>query len=443
MLGLMPEWIFALVVMFGGIIGLLLTGLPVAFVFMTVNLIGAILFLGGELGIMQMIRNMRPAVAQYALVPIPLFVLMGEIMLHSGMATRSIEAIDRLIARVPGRLSIVAVLGGTSFAALSGSSVANAAVVGKTLLPEMRRRGYHPTISIGPVAAVGGIAVLIPPSALAVMLGSLAQISINDLLIAGIVPGVMMMLFFLGYIVLRAWMNPGLAPVYDMEVLPWRERIVPVLRDVLPLFLIFVAVVGSMLTGIATPTESAAIGVIASVVAGLCYRCITAKNLWRAIIETMKFSGMILLIICCSATFSQILSFTGGTAKLAALVVGDGTIPVLAIVALMLLLLLVLGCFMEAASMIMLTLPIFLPILHGLEIDKLWFGILMMIALEIGLCTPPFGMLIFVVQGALKGQVPIGQIYRAVTPFILLEIAVLLLILFFPGLITWLPAMLN
>lgn len=170
----MPDWIFALTVMFGGIIVFMSIGIPIALAFITVNTIGAILFLGNELGIMQMIRNMRPAVAQYALVPIPLFVLMGEIMLRTGMATRSIEAIDRLISRVPGRLSIVAVLGGTSFAALSGSSVANAAVVGKTLLPEMRRRGYHPSISIGPVAAVGGIAVLIPPSALAVMLGSLA-----------------------------------------------------------------------------------------------------------------------------------------------------------------------------------------------------------------------------------------------------------------------------
>lgn len=439
----MPEWILALVVMFGGIVSLLLTGLPVAFVFMIVNLIGAILFLGGELGIMQMIRNMRPAVAQYALVPIPLFVLMGEIMLHSGMAARSIEAIDRLISRVPGRLSIVAVLGGTSFAALSGSSVANAAVVGKTLLPEMRRRGYHPTIAIGPVAAVGGIAALIPPSALAVMLGSLAQISINDLLIAGLVPGIMMMLAFLVYIVLRAWMNPELAPVYDMEVLPWRDRIVPVLRDVLPLFLIFVAVVGSMLAGIATPTESAAIGVIASVIAGVCYRCLTLSNLWHSVIETMKFSGMILLIICCSATFSQVLSFIGATAKLTAWVVGDGTIPVLAVVTLMLVLLLILGCFMEAASMMMLTLPIFLPILHVMGIDKLWFGILMMIALEIGLCTPPFGMLIFVVQGVLRGQVSVVQIYKSVTPFVLLELAVLVLILLVPGTITWLPEMIR
>lgn len=439
----MPEWVFALCTMFGGIIALLLTGMPVVFAFITINLIGALIFLGGDLGLAQMIRNMRPAVAQYALVPIPLFVLMGEIMLHTGMAARSIEAIDRLIARIPGRLAIVAVLGGTSFAALSGSSVANAAVVGKTLLPEMQRRGYHPTISLGPVAAVGGIAVLIPPSALAVMLGSLAQISINDLLLSGILPGVLMMGAFLAYIMLRAALNPGIAPIYEMEPLPLRDRIVPVLRDVLPLMLIFVAVVGSMLAGIATPTESAAIGVLASVVAGLCYRCISWASLKTSLIETLKFSGMILIIICCSGTFSQILSFTGATQKLAAWVVGDGTIPVLLVVSLMILLLLVLGCFMESASIIMLTLPIFLPILTALGIDKLWFGILMMIALEIGLCTPPFGMLLFVVQGVMGGRTRLGTIYAAVTPFILLEMAVLLLILLVPATTAWLPALMR
>lgn len=439
----MPEWIFALIVMFGGIIALMAIGMPIAFAFISVNMVGAILFLGNDLGIMQMIRNMRPAVAQYALVPIPLFVLMGEIMLRSGMASRSINAIDRLIARVPGRLSIVAVLGGTSFAALSGSSVANAAVVGRTLLPEMRERGYHPTISIGPVAAVGGIAVLIPPSALAVLLGSLAQISINDLLITGIIPGVLMILCFLGYIAFRAWRDPSLAPVYEMEELSWRERLMPVVKDVLPLFLIFFAVVGSMLTGIATPTESAAIGVMASVIAGLCYRCVTVKNLTEAVVETSRFSGMLMLIICCSATFSQVLSFTGATHVLTEWVVGDGNVSVLGIVTLMLILLLILGCFMESTSIMMLTLPIFLPILHTMGIDKLWFGILMMMALEIGLVTPPFGMLLFVVQGVLRGQVPITQIYKAVTPFILLEIAVLVLILLFPGLITWVPELLR
>jgi tripartite ATP-independent transporter DctM subunit len=439
----MPDWLFALLVMFGGIIVMLAVGMPVVFSFITVNLIGALVFLGGDIGLMQMIRNMRGAVSQYSLVPIPLFVLMGEIMLHTGMATKSIEAIDKMISRVPGRLSIVSVLAGTSFAALSGSSVANAAVVGKTLLPEMRNRGYHDSISIGPIAAVGGVAVLIPPSALAVMLGSLAKISINDLLIAGLIPGALMIALFLGYILLRCKLNPSVAPSYEIETLSWRERLMPVIRNVMPLFIIFAVVVGTMLTGIATPTESAAMGVLATIVIGLIYRSVTIKNLITSVVETLKFSSMILFIICCSATFSQVLAFTGATETVADLVINQSGLSPLMIVGLMMLLLLILGCFMESASMIMLTLPVFLPIINGLGIDLLWFGILMMIALEIGLATPPFGMLLFVVQGAMDGKVKMQEIYKAVVPYIVIEIGVLVLIMLVPSIVTWLPKFMN
>ncbi len=437
----MHDWIFALILMFGGITGLLMIGVPVVFSFIALNVLGAYLFLGGEAGVIQMIRNMRPAVSQYSLVPIALFVLMGEIMLQTGMAGRSIAAIDRLISRVPGRLSIVAILGGTSFATLSGSSVANAAVVGKTLIPEMKRRGYHPGVTVGPVAAVGGIAVLIPPSALAVMLGSVGQISINDLLISGLVPGVMMMMGFLLYVLVRCWINPAIAPSYEVEELAWKDRITPFFRDVVPLLLIFIAVVGTMLTGIATPTESAAVGVIASVLVALCYRVLKVANLKGALVDTLKFSGMILFIICSSGTFSQILSFSGATHRLAEAVTSNTALTPMLVVMGMLLLLLLLGCFMESASMIMLTIPIFMPILTVLEIDKVWFGVMMMITLEIGLCTPPFGMLLFVVQGVLRGAYSLPVIYRSVAPFIVIELIVLLIIFFMPWTVSWLPAL--
>ncbi len=440
----MMEWITVFAVMLGGVIFLIMAGLPVALAFMTTNLVGAVLYFGGEIGIIQMIRNLRPSIANYAMAPIPLFVLMGEIMLQTGMAKQAIEAIDKLISRVPGRLSIIAVLGGTGFAALSGSSVANAAVVGRTLMPEMRRLGYADSMSIGPATAVGGIAVLIPPSALAVILGSLAHISINDLLLAGIIPGIMMTVVFLGYIMLRCTLNPALAPSEDItETYNWGERLRPFLVNVLPLFLIFIAVVGSILSGIATPTEAAAIGVLASLIAGVAYRRLTAMNTLAAFTEALKFSAMILFIICTSGTFSQILSFTGATQELTLLVVEGSSMAPFTIVVLMLTVLIVLGCFMESASIIMLTVPIFFPILSALQVDQLWFGLMMMVALEIGLATPPFGILLFVVQGVLGGKVSMSQIYRAVAPFIVLQLAVLVIILFFPGLINWLPDFLE
>ncbi|WP_158966956.1 TRAP transporter large permease [Chachezhania sediminis] len=439
----MEPWVLVLLVMFGGVLFMILLGLPVVMAFMTANLLGAIFYLGGEIGILQMIRNLRPSVGNYALAPVPLFVLMGEIMLQTGMAGRSIEAIDKLIAKVPGRLSIVAVLGGTSFAALSGSSVANAAVVGRTLLPKMQDLGYSNRLSVGPAVAVGGIAVLIPPSALAVILGSLAKISINELLLSGIIPGVMMMAAFLGYIALRCWMNPALAPSGDVVDLSWSERLTPVLRDVVPLLLIFAAVVGSILGGVATPTEAAAIGVLASIVAALAYRCLSLKTLFDSFTESTKFSAMILFIICSSGTFSQIMSFSGATQALTRAVVDGTALTPFWIVVMMMLILILLGCFMESASIIMLTVPIFFPILNALQVDLLWFGLMMLVSLEIGLCTPPFGILLFVIQGVLGGRISIREIYLSVLPFIGLQLVVLGLILVFPGLITWLPRMLQ
>ena len=182
------EWYFALGMLLGMLILFMATGLPVAFSFFAVNLVGAVVFLGGEAGLMQLVRNAVWSVTTFSLAPIPLFILMGEIMFHTGMAFRAIDAVDRLIARVPGRLSLVAVTGGTIFSTLSGSTMANVAMLGSSLLPEMQRRGYHPSMAMGPILGTGGIAMLIPPSALAVLLASLAQMPVAELLIAGIVP---------------------------------------------------------------------------------------------------------------------------------------------------------------------------------------------------------------------------------------------------------------
>lgn len=438
----MQEWIFALLLMFGGVMALLMLGLPIVFAFLTVNIVGAVVFLGGEIGLTQLVRNMRPAVANYALAPVPLFVLMGEIMLHTGMAARSIDAIDRLIARVPGRLSIVAVISGTVFSSLSGSTIANVAVVGRTLYPQMNDRGYHPVMSVGPILAVGGIAMLIPPSGLGVLLGSLAQISINDLLLTAIVPGFLMAFLFLGFIVVSCAYRPDIAPVFDVKELTLKERVLPVVTHVLPLMLIFVAVVGSMFTGIATPTEASAIGVLATIIAAAGYRALTIESLRKSLVETTKFSGMILIIICTSGTFSQVLAFSGATQSLAQMVTSSGMTPLLLVLG-MLAVLVFLGCFMDQLSMMMLTLPIFMPIVASLGIDELWFGVLVLIVLEISLITPPFGLLLFVMQGVVGRQLKVTTIYAAVAPFILLEFVILALMIVFPQMTSWLPSLMR
>src|SRR3979409_704263 len=196
---------------------LLFIGMPVAFSFIAINLVGALLFLGGHAGLHQLVRNSRAAVMNFSLTPIPLFILMGEVLFHTGLAVKVIEGVERLIRQVPGRLAVVAVVAGTVFSAISGSTIATTAMLGSLMLPVMLARGYHPTLAAGPLMAIGAVDMLIPPSALTVLLGSLSGISISKLLIGGVVPGLILAAAFVGYIVMRVKLNPELAPVTPID----------------------------------------------------------------------------------------------------------------------------------------------------------------------------------------------------------------------------------
>lgn len=436
-------WTAALGLMLGTLTVFMMLGLPVAFAFIGIDLLGAYIFLGGNAGLDQMARNTFAALASFTLAPIPLFLLMGEILFHTGVAFQAVNAVDRLIARVPGRLSIVSIVGGTIFSSLSGSTIANTAMLGSALLPDMLKRGYQPSIAMGPIMATGSIAMLIPPSALAVLLGSLAGISIAELLIAGIVPGLLMSSVFLTYIVGRCMLNPKLAPVDEAYLgLSLRQRWVPFLVYVVPLFGIFLIVVGSILAGWATPTESAALGSVASIIAAIAYRKFTWAGFVRSVMETAKISVMILFIIGASVTFAQILAFSGATDGLLSLIKEFGVDRMVLVLA-MIAILLFLGCFVDQVSMIMITLPFFIPLAHTINIDLLWFGVLMLIAMEISFTTPPFGLLIFVMKGVAPPPITLKHVYIAALPFILLEILVMGLIIGFPRLATWLPAMMR
>jgi tripartite ATP-independent transporter DctM subunit len=436
------DWLTVLILYLGGQVLLLMLGLPVAIAFFAVNLIGAFVFMGGYSGELQLVRNSVDAVTSFALSPIPLFILMGEILFHSGVAQRAIDAVERLISRVPGRLSLVAVVGGTIFAALSGSTMANTALLGTTLMPEMRRRGYHYSMAMGPILGTGGIAMLIPPSALAVLLASLANIPVADLLIAGILPGVLMAALFFSYVVLRCTLNPALAPVYEAERLTLVERLKPVLVDVVPLLSLFVVVVGSILGGIASPTESAALGAVGALVATAFYRACSWRAIRRAALETAKMSAMIFFIVAASITFSQILSFSGATAGLLKAITVWKLSPSELVIGMMLILLF-LGCFLDQVSMMMITLPFFMPLATASHIDVVWLGLLMLILLEIGFTTPPFGMLLFVMKGVAPPDVTMRQIYIAAAPFIALEITTVAIVFAVPGVAIWLPSVLH
>lgn len=433
------DWYEILALLLGMLIAFMALGLPVVFAFFAANLVGAFIFMGGDKGVMQLVRNAADSVQSFALLPIPLFILMGEVMFHTGVAARAIDAVDKLIARVPGRLALVAITGGTIFSSLSGSTIANTAMLSSTLLPEMYRRGYHPSISVGPIVAVGGLAMLIPPSALAVLLGSVARISIADLLVASIIPALILAALFFAYVIVRCWRNPSIAPPYDVAALSWRERLMPFVKYVLPLMGIFVVVVGSIIGGIATPTESAALGAVASLAAAAAYRRLDWRNFTVSVKQTLRFTVMTLFIICGSVTFSQILAFTQASNGLSELVTGSG-LPPLAVLAGMLAVLMFLGCFMDQVSMMMITAPLFMPVAEVLGLHPVWFGVLMLMILEISLATPPFGLLLFVAKGASQ-QTSMRDIIASVLPFIGIALCVVALLVAFPDLTLILPRM--
>jgi len=436
----MTWWIAALV-LFGSLTALFVIALPAAFAFFGINIVGAWIYLGQDAGLVQLIRNGVVSITNFSLTPIPFFVLMGEVLFHTGVAMKAIDAIDRVIARVPGRLSVVAVVAGTVFSAISGSTIATTALLGSLLLPEMLRRGYHPNLSMGPIMAIGGVDMLIPPSALTVLLGSLSGISISHLLIAGIVPGVVLSLVFIGYIVLRAHLNPSLAPVFQHEEVRGWERWRPLVLYVMPLVIIFAVVIVAMVAGWATPTESAAIGAVATVVVAWLYRALTTANLMRALMGTAAISGIILFIIVGATTFSQVLTFSGATNGLVG-AIRDAQFGPWTVLLAMLAILLVLGLFVDQVSMMLITLPFFIPLMQHFDFDPVWFGVAFLICMQLGLLTPPFGMLLFTMKSVAPREISMRQVYQAVTPYVLFGLALLALVLAWPPLATWLPRVL-
>jgi tripartite ATP-independent transporter DctM subunit len=429
--------------MLGGSTVLLFIGMPVALTFIAVNIVGAWIYMGGEVGLAQLARSSVGSVASFSLTPIPLFVVMGEVLFHTGLALKVIEGIERLIRRVPGRLAVVAVVAGTVFSAISGSTIATTAMLGSLMLPVMLGKGYHPTLATGPIMAIGAVDMLIPPSALTVLLGSLSGISISKLLIGGVLPGVMLALAFVLWIVISVKLRPHLAPSHrqDATYSGW-ARWSPFVLYVVPTLSIFGIVVAALSQGWATPTESAAVGAFATLVLAAAYRALTFDALLKALKGTAAISGMILFIILGATTFAQILSFSGASNGIVQMITGQGW-STSAIVLGMMLLLIFLGVFVDQVSMMMITLPIFMPIVQSLSIDPVWFGVMFLICMQLGLLLPPHGLLLMTMRGVAPPSVSMADIFRAVIPYVAMSLMLLMAVFFWPAIATVVPRMLG
>jgi len=439
----MSSWSFAAWLMLGGSTVLLFIGMPVALTFIAINIVGALLYMGGEAGLMQLARSSVSSVTAFSLTPIPLFVLMGEILFHTGLALKVIEGVERLIRRVPGRLAVVAVAAGTVFSAISGSTIATTAMLGSLMLPVMLARGYHPTIAAGPIMAIGAVDMLIPPSALTVLLGSLSGISISKLLIGGVLPGVILSIAFVVWIIFRVSLSPQLAPAdRDENPLHGWARWRLFFGYVLPMLSIFGVVVGALAAGWATPTECAALGAFATMLLATCYRALTWDALVKALKGTAGISGMILFIILGATTFAQILSFSGASNGLVQFITGQGLSTRMIVVGMMLLLIF-LGIFVDQVSMMMITLPIFMPVVQALGIDPIWFGVMFLICMQLGLLLPPHGLLLMTMRGVAPPTVTMGHIFLAVVPYVVMSLVLLAAVFWIPAIATWLPALIG
>ena len=436
------EWWIVFLFIFFGLLFLFALGVPVAFSFLFVNLVGAYLFWGGSVGLSQLILSIYNSVTSFALIPVPLFVLMGEVMFHSGVAPRMMDVLDKWLGRIPGRLSLLAVGGGTIFATLTGSAMAGAAMLGSVLVPEMEARGYKKSMTIGPILGSGGLAIMIPPSALGVLLAGLALFSVGQFLVAIILPGLLMAILYAGYILVRCTVQPHLAPSYEMKHFPLSEKVVATVRYILPLGSILFLVVGLIFLGVATPTEAAALGALGCFVLAFFYRGLNWDLTKRSFSSTLDVTIMMFMILTGSMAFSQLLAFTGATQGLIKLAVGLPLPPILIIVSMQIVLLL-LGTFMEPLTIMMVTIPIFMPIVKQLGFDPIWFGTIMLLNMEMATTSPPFGLVLFVMKGVAPPDTRMKDIYLSAIPFLICDLVVMVAIMAFPGVVLWLPSIMN
>jgi tripartite ATP-independent transporter DctM subunit len=433
------EWWGLLLIVFVLLLALFATGLPIFLAFLVLN-IGALFYLTGNLnGVLLIINSMFDTGTSISLAAIPLFILLGEILFRSGAVKILFNAVDAVVGNIRARLYAVAILLSTVFGALSGSAMAVAAMMGSSLLPEMRSRGYDRNLSIGALLAGASLAPIIPPSVMAVVLGILSKVSIASLLVAGILPGILLAMAFFVYVVLRGKANPDLAPLSPRADLTGRERAMLVARA-LPFLLIVVSILGFILAGIATPTESAAVGCVVAVLICAVSAELTWKKLRDCVVSTASITTVITTIMVCSVSFSQVLNMSGLTFELVGAVTALD-LPTTVMFVLLLLLPFVLCMFIDQIALMIMLVPLYVPIVLALGFDPVWFWTIFLIIMSIGGITPPFGYTLFALHGV-TSDVPLQSIFRAVVPFIGIFVLVIGLLAVFPDIILLLPSLL-
>lgn len=422
---------------------ILVSGIWVAFALGAVGLIG-LLLAGIHWTDLTTIGSIAwNNVNSFTLLPLPLFILMGEIMLKTRFSERFYRGMSMLLQGVPGGLLQSNVATCSLFAAISGSSTATAATIGTVAIPELVRRGYNRELIGGSIAAAGTLGILIPPSAAMILYAVLVSESVAKLFIAGVVPGILMALAFMLYIGVRAWLNPAVAPVREEEASarPTAGQRLRALLDVAPVLIVILVILGGIYSGVMTATEASAAGVLLVALITLFYREMRLDALWKAVLGATRVSSSLLFIVIGAQIISFALLRLRITDGITAWLTGLHVTPT-ELFALVFLIYVVLGCLIDSISMIFLTLPLIAPVVRAFGFDMVWFGIIVVILIEMGQVTPPVGINLFVLQG-ISRELDIGQLIRGVLPFVLILAAGAWVVYYLPGLALWLPGLMH
>jgi tripartite ATP-independent transporter DctM subunit len=435
------EWQLVLAAIIITLLILMFSGMPVALAFIIINFVGFYFWVGGVTAWTILTSSAIDVLTTFTLLPVAFFILMGEVLYFSGAIELTINMVDRLIGGVRARLSLLAVGTGTLLGMLTGSSLGSCAALGSTLLPEMEKRGYHNVLTIGPIMGAGGLAMLIPPSAMAVVLASIAQISVGRTLMAGFLPGLLLASMYATYIIFRARLNPNLAPLYKAEKVAISDKLKGLL-NLLPMSIIIFLVLGTIFLGIATPTEASAMGALGTFVVTAVYRKLSWRVIKASVMATAKITGMIFLIVMGSKAFGQLLAGSGVSSALLQSVT-TLTINKWLMLVSMQLILIIMGMVMDGIAMMMIAIPIFMPIVRTLGFDPIWFAILFLINIEVANLSPPFGMTIFVMKGICPPNITLGDVYRSGIPFMIMQVIAIGLVMLLPQIALWLPNLMR
>ncbi len=434
------TWWMALLAGVSMLLILLTIGVPIFVSFLLLNVAGVLAFLGPA-GFGLFAASIFTTANISALAAVPLFILMGDILFRSGAMEVLFNSLDRLIGRIRGRQYVLCIVLSAILGALSGAAMAVAGMLGRSLFPSMVGRGYDVRLSVGTILGGASLDPIIPPSVLAIIIATLAQVSTGKLLVAGILPGMLLAGMFLVYVLIRVWMKPGLAPDVAVDVADRNVKssaFLALLR-MLPSSFIFFMVMGLVMFGIATPTEAAATGVLSAIILALYYRRLTWGMLMESLRSAVTVSTLLLLVMCCAVMFSQLLTFAGAPSALAEIVAGLG-LSAPSMVFWMLALPFVLFMFLDQIALMLVLVPIYMPILKFYGIDEIWFWTLFLVVATVGGISPPFGYTLFAMKSAAP-QVPMSTIYSAAWPFVWIIVLGMLIMALFPSVITFLPSL--